>query len=30
MRYELPRTDAWLPVVESRDRTCRDIPEDAF
>jgi hypothetical protein len=30
MRYELPRTDAWLQVVESRDRTCRDIPEDAF
>ena len=30
MRYELPRTDAWLRVVESRDRTCRDVPEDAF
>jgi alkylation response protein AidB-like acyl-CoA dehydrogenase len=30
MRYELPKTDAWLRVVESRDRTCRDIPEDAF
>ncbi|MFL6698384.1 MAG: acyl-CoA dehydrogenase, partial [Vitreoscilla sp.] len=30
MRYELPRTDAWLRVVEARDRTCRDIPEDAF
>jgi hypothetical protein len=30
MRYELPKTDAWLRVVESRDRTCRDLPEDAF
>jgi butyryl-CoA dehydrogenase len=30
MRYELPKTDAWLRVVEARDRTCRDIPEDAF
>jgi butyryl-CoA dehydrogenase len=30
MRYELPRTDAWLRVVESRDATCRDVPEDAF
>ena len=30
MRYELPKNDAWLRVVESRDRTCRDIPEDAF
>jgi butyryl-CoA dehydrogenase len=30
MRYELPRNDAWLRVVESRDRTCRDVPEDAF
>ena len=30
MRYELPKTDAWLRVVESRDRTCRDVPEDAF
>jgi len=30
MRYELPRTDAWLRVVETRDRTCRDVPEDAF
>ena len=24
------RRDAWLRVVESRDRTCRDVPEDAF
>jgi alkylation response protein AidB-like acyl-CoA dehydrogenase len=30
MRYELPKTAAWLRVVESRDRTCRDVPEDAF
>ena len=30
MRYELPKTDAWLRVVESRDSTCRDVPEDAF
>ena len=30
MRYELPKADAWLRVVESRDRTCLDVPEDAF
>jgi len=30
MRYELPKADAWLRVVESRDNTCRDVPEDAF
>ena len=30
MRYELPKADAWLRVVEARDRTCRDVPEDAF
>jgi alkylation response protein AidB-like acyl-CoA dehydrogenase len=30
MRYELPKIDAWLRVVESRDRTCRDVPEAAF
>jgi butyryl-CoA dehydrogenase len=30
MRYELPKVDAWLHVVESRDATCRDVPEDAF
>ena len=30
MHYELPKCDAWLRVVESRDRTCRDVPEDAF
>ncbi|MFY8104109.1 MAG: acyl-CoA dehydrogenase [Ramlibacter sp.] len=28
--YELPRIDAWLRVVASRDRTCTDMPEDAF
>ena len=30
MRYELPKNDAWLRVVEARDRTCLDLPEDAF
>ena len=30
MRYELPKTDAWLRVVEARDRTCVHVPEDAF
>jgi hypothetical protein len=29
-RYELPKIGAWLKVVESRDMTCADIPEDAF
>ena len=29
-RYELPRVEAWLKVVVSRDRTCADMPEDAF
>ncbi|HEX2541792.1 MAG TPA: acyl-CoA dehydrogenase [Caldimonas sp.] len=28
--YELPRIDAWLGVVESRDDTCRTMSEDAF
>ncbi len=28
--YELPRIDAWLRVVASRDPTCADMPEDAF
>ena len=28
--YELPRIDAWLRVVARRDRTCADMPEDAF
>ncbi|MCA0324314.1 MAG: acyl-CoA dehydrogenase [Proteobacteria bacterium] len=29
-RYELPKIDAWLRVVESRDMTCADLPESAF
>ncbi len=29
-RYELPKIDAWLKVVESRDMTCADFPEEAF
>ena len=28
--YELPRIDAWLRVVESRDMTCAQMPEAAF
>jgi 2-hydroxychromene-2-carboxylate isomerase len=28
--YELPKIDAWLAVVSSRDMTCADLPEDAF
>lgn len=28
--YELPKIDAWLRVVESRDMTCADMPESAF
>ena len=28
--YELPKIDAWLAVVTSRDMTCADLPEDAF
>jgi alkylation response protein AidB-like acyl-CoA dehydrogenase len=28
--YELPKTRAWLNVVESRDLTCANFPEDAF
>jgi alkylation response protein AidB-like acyl-CoA dehydrogenase len=28
--YELPKVDAWLAVVAARDRTCADMPEDAF
>ncbi len=28
--YELPKIDAWLKVVEARDVTCADLPEDAF
>jgi alkylation response protein AidB-like acyl-CoA dehydrogenase len=29
-RYELPKIDAWLAVVSSRDMTCADVVEDAF
>ena len=29
-RYELPKIAAWLKVVETRDRTCADLAEDAF
>lgn len=28
--YELPRIDAWLKVVASRDATCAQLPEEAF
>jgi len=28
--YELPKIHAWLNVVESRDLTCADLPEEAF
>ena len=28
--YELPKIDAWLNVVASRDSTCADLPENAF
>ena len=28
--YELPKIGAWLRVVETRDPTCADMPEDAF
>jgi butyryl-CoA dehydrogenase len=29
-KYELPKIGAWLNVVESRDMTCAQTPEDAF
>ena len=29
-RYELPKIDAWLAVVSSRDMTCVETPEEAF
>ncbi|WP_295639121.1 acyl-CoA dehydrogenase [uncultured Methylibium sp.] len=29
-RYELPKIDAWLAVVETRDTTCRDTDPDWF
>jgi alkylation response protein AidB-like acyl-CoA dehydrogenase len=28
--YELPKIDAWLKVVETRDLTCAGLPEEAF
>lgn len=28
--YELPKTGAWLKVVETRDMTCADFPQEAF
>jgi butyryl-CoA dehydrogenase len=28
--YELPKIEAWLAVVESRDATCRDAREEWF
>ena len=28
--YELPKIAAWLKVVETRDLTCADLPEEAF
>jgi butyryl-CoA dehydrogenase len=28
--YELPKIDAWLKVVASRDPTCAQVPEEAF
>jgi len=28
--YELPKIDAWLKVVASRDSTCAQVPEDAL
>jgi uncharacterized protein (UPF0261 family) len=28
--YELPRTAAWLRVVETRDPTCRTMAEEWF
>jgi alkylation response protein AidB-like acyl-CoA dehydrogenase len=28
--FELPKIGAWLSVVQSRDSTCADFPEDAF
>jgi len=28
--FELPKTGAWLHVVETRDMTCAQLPEEAF
>jgi len=30
LHYELPKIAAWLAVVQARDMTCADFPEDAF
>jgi alkylation response protein AidB-like acyl-CoA dehydrogenase len=29
-QYELPKIGAWLQVVQNRDRTCADFPQEAF
>ncbi len=29
-RYELPKIGPWLQVVETRDMTCADFPQEAF
>ena len=29
-RYELPKIDAWLGVVASRDDTCRTMADESF
>jgi butyryl-CoA dehydrogenase len=29
-QYELPKIDAWLQVVSSRNMTCANLPEEAF
>jgi len=29
-RYELPKIGAWLNVVQARDLTCAEFPEEAF
>jgi butyryl-CoA dehydrogenase len=29
-RYELPKIEAWLKVVQARDLTCVEFPEEAF
>jgi len=29
-QYELPKIEAWLQVVSSRDMTCANLPEEAF
>jgi alkylation response protein AidB-like acyl-CoA dehydrogenase len=29
-RYELPKIEAWLKVVQARDLTCAEFPEEAF